>query len=204
LVGEYAYTWCTTTYDNSIISLRIIGEPTASVTLHLLWPWLQLVPHTGWMIRKGTFRRPGASSRGAVGQHAISQEPMLGTGVASGFYHCMSLHVGATVRSGAEASLSGTARQHPRQCPRGQFLTQHLGHLPPRMLSRSSRSKWHSSMHNLTHMPLSLLLGASVTHYATLRAPCKLRLHFSCHPHHHSHSSGIMTHTSGWPYPLAP
>jgi hypothetical protein len=133
LVGEYAYTWCTTAYNISIMSLLIISEPTASVTLHLLWPWLQLVPHTGWMIRKGTLRRPGATGRGAVGQYAISQELMLGTGVASGFYHCLSLHIGATVRNGAEASLSGTARQHPRQCSRGQLLTQHLGHLlsPP-------------------------------------------------------------------------
>jgi hypothetical protein len=35
----------------------------------------------------------------------------------------------------------------------------------------------------------------NVTHYATPRTPCMLRLVFIYHLHHQSHSSGILTHT---------
>jgi hypothetical protein len=78
--------------------------------MHLLWSWLQLMPHIGWRIQKGTLRRAGASGRGAIGQHAVSLKPQLGTSAASGFYHCMSLHVGANVHNGTETSRSGTTR----------------------------------------------------------------------------------------------
>jgi hypothetical protein len=57
-------------------------------------------------------RRPGASGRGGVGQHAVSLKPLLGTSAASGFYYRMAPPVGAAVHNGAYTPLSGPIRWH--------------------------------------------------------------------------------------------
>jgi hypothetical protein len=36
---------------------------------------------------------PGTTDRGAVGQHAVSHKPLLGTSAGSNFHRCLSLHV---------------------------------------------------------------------------------------------------------------
>jgi hypothetical protein len=68
-------------------------------------------PHAvGGGNRKYTLRRPGATCRGAAGQHAVCLEPLLGTSAASEFYRSLSLPFNVIVQNGAEAPPGGPLR----------------------------------------------------------------------------------------------
>jgi hypothetical protein len=84
LVGEYAYTKRQPRISVYHTRLLLAWQPIAR-DYTCFGRGCNSCPTLGGGYKKGTLRRPGASSRGAVGQHAVSLESLLGMSAASGF-----------------------------------------------------------------------------------------------------------------------